>query len=102
MSKTKISRAIISIKARVGLFRIKNDGVQRIFKTACIIKYVYPKTFDLLVLVTVKRSRAVKIVIYKNIHAGANTHGGGVSAGFVSVVYQAIFEQQKISTDPEK
>jgi hypothetical protein len=38
--------------------------------------------------VTVKRSRAVKIVIYKNIHAGANTHGGGVSAGFVSVVYQ--------------
>ena len=86
MSKTKISRAIISIKARAGLLRIKNDGVQRIFKITCKMKYVYPIIFDFLVLVTVNKSKAAKIVMYKNIHAGANTQTGGVNAGFSSVV----------------
>ena len=63
----------------------KNAGVQHKFKPSCIKNNVKPIVLFFGVFLKVNSINEMKMVVYKNAHAGWKTHAGGVNGGWLRV-----------------
>ena len=81
VNKTKISIITKTAKAIPILWYIKNSGLQHKFRANCVKNIIYPQILFSELFLTEYKTNEIKIVIYKIVHAGANTAAGGVRGG---------------------